>query len=196
MANSNVVTKKQPMGGSKIGRSPIPVPAGVELTLNEKSLSAKGPKGELECSFNEYISLEIKDNFIHVTTSELFSKKGKSYHGLFAKLIQNTVTGVSVGFTKSLLLVGTGYRAKLNDGMLELSLGYSHPVVMDIPKGIACKVEDNSTRIILESINKEELGQFAADIKKKRKPEPYKGKGIRYADEVIKKKAGKAGKSK
>lgn len=187
--------KKAPLGGSKLGRKPIILPSGVEAKMENNQVFIKGNKGELFCTVNEHVTVKIENGQIQVSPVDPFSKQGKAYHGLFSRIITNLVIGVSEGFKKNLTIVGTGYRAKTTGTQLEINLGYSHPVVMNIPQGIQCSVEDN-TKIFLQGLDKEALGQFAADIRKKRSPEPYKGKGIRYENEVVRRKAGKSGKSK
>jgi large subunit ribosomal protein L6 len=187
--------KKAPLGGSKLGRKPIVLPSGVEARLEGSKVFVKSSKAELFCTVNEHVTVDTSGGQIMVKPVNLFSKEGKAYHGLFSRIIRNLVIGVFEGFTKNLMIVGTGYRAKVNGKQLEINLGYSHPVSIAIPEGISCSVEEN-TKIVLKGASKEALGQFAADIRKKRSPEPYKGKGIRYENEVIKRKAGKSGKAK
>jgi len=179
---------------SRIGRLPITVPAGVEVTISETNLvTVKGPKGTIVKQVPQEINISLEDSVITVTRpSEI--KKMKSLHGLTRTLVFNMVEGVTNGYTKVLEINGVGYRAKKEGNKLDLSLGYSHPVIMEDPEGIESVVEGN--KITVSGISKEKVGQYAAEIRFKRAPEPYKGKGIKYIDEIIKRKEGKAGKSK
>ena len=176
---------------SRIGRLPVVVPAGVEVTIAENNeVTVKGPKGTLEALPRE-MDIKLEDGHVVVTRpSDL--KKMKSLHGLTRTLIQNMVTGVSEGYEKVLEVNGVGYRAAKQGKKLVLSLGYSHPVEMEDPEGLESAVDGN--KIIVKGIDKERVGQYAAEIRDKRRPEPYKGKGIKYADEVIRRKVGKTGK--
>jgi len=178
---------------SRIGRLPITVPAGVDVTITKENfVTVKGPKGTIEKQVPKEMELKLEGSEIMVTRpSEL--KKMKSLHGLTRTLVFNMVEGVTNGYTKVLEINGVGYRAKKDGRKLDLSLGYSHPVVMEDPEGIESVVEGN--KITVSGISKEKVGQYAAEIRFKRPPEPYKGKGIKYIDEVIKRKEGKAGKS-
>ncbi len=177
---------------SRIGRMPIAIPAGVTVEVAENNhVTVKGPKGTLERVLP--IEMEIKVEGAEVTVTRPNDlKKMKSLHGLTRTLINNMVVGVSNGYTKELEVNGVGYRASKADKVLTLSLGYSHPVEMVDPEGIESKVEGN--KIIISGIDKEKVGQYAAEIRDKRRPEPYKGKGIKYSDEVIRRKVGKTGK--
>ena len=178
---------------SRIGRLPITVPAGVDVTITKENfVTVKGPKGTIEKQVPKEMELKLEGSEIMVTRpSEL--KKMKSLHGLTRTLVFNMVEGVTNGYTKVLEINGVGYRAKKDGRKLDLSLGYSHPVVMEDPEGIESVVEGN--KITVSGISKEKVGQYAAEIRFKRPPEPYKGKGIKYIDEIIKRKEGKAGKS-
>ena len=178
---------------SRIGKRPIPIPKGVEVKLEDDILIVKGPKGELKRKLHPDIRVNIQDDKILVSV-ESRSKKSKALHGLFNALIWNMVAGVTQGFKKGLEIVGVGYRAELKGRKLTLYLGYSHPIEFDLPDGIDAQVEKN--KIIVSGIDKELVGQTAAKIRSFRPPEPYKGKGIRYEDEVIIKKAGKGGGAK
>ena len=178
---------------SRIGKQPVAVPANVEVTIDGHNLTVKGPKGELSQKVNKDIKVEQVGSEIHVTRPS-DSKPHRSMHGLYRSLIHNMVEGVENGFQKKLQLVGVGYRAALKGTSLELSLGYSHPVVIEAPEGISFEVP-SQTEIIVHGASKEQVGQIAADIRKWRKPEPYKGKGIRYEGEVVRRKLGKAAKS-
>lgn len=178
---------------SRIGRLPITVPAGVDVTITKENfVTVKGPKGTIAKQVPKEMEIKLEGSEIVVTRpSEL--KKMKSLHGLTRTLVFNMVEGVTNGYTKVLEINGVGYRAKKDGKKLDLSLGYSHPVVMEDPEGIESVVEGN--KITISGISKEKVGQYAAEIRFKRPPEPYKGKGIKYIDEVIKRKEGKAGKS-
>ena len=177
---------------SRIGRLPVVVPAGVEVTIAENNeVTVKGPKGTLEKALPREMDIKLEDGHVVVTRpSDL--KKMKSLHGLTRTLIQNMVIGVSEGYEKVLEVNGVGYRAAKQGKKLVLSLGYSHPVEMEDPEGLESAVDGN--KIIVKGIDKERVGQYAAEIRDKRRPEPYKGKGIKYADEVIRRKVGKTGK--
>ena len=176
---------------SRIGKNPITVPDKVTVTVNDNLVTVKGPKGELSRQINKEISVELKDGVITVTRPS-DDKTHRSLHGLSRTLINNMIIGVTEGYSKSLEIQGVGYRAAKQGKKLTLSLGYSHPVEMEDPEGLEAVVEDN--KIIVKGIDKEKVGQYAAEIRDKRRPEPYKGKGIKYADEVIRRKVGKTGK--
>ncbi|BAI81212.1 50S ribosomal protein L6 [Deferribacter desulfuricans SSM1] len=177
---------------SRIGKKPINIPNGVKVTLENNKIIVEGPKGKLERELHPNISVEVTDNEILVKRHD-DSKTSRSFHGLYRSLINNMVEGVSKGFEKRLEIVGVGYRAALKGKSLDLSLGFSHPVVIDPPEGIEFVVE-NPQKIVVKGIDKQLVGQVAANIRKIRKPEPYKGKGIRYEGEYILRKAGKSAK--
>ena len=178
---------------SRIGRLPVAVPAGVTVEIKEgNDVTVKGPKGTLQRVLPEEMSIKLEDGHVVVTRPNDL-KKMKSLHVLTRTLIHNMVVGVTEGFEKKLEVNGVGYRAAKSGNKLTLSLGYSHPVEMTDPEGIET-VLDGQTIIIVKGIDKEKVGQFAAEIRDKRRPEPYKGKGIKYADEVIRRKVGKTGK--
>lgn len=177
---------------SRIGKKPIEIPAGIKVTLNESLMSVEGPKGKLTQNIHVKSLVEINDNVITVTNTDN-SKLSRSLHGLTRTLIYNMIVGVISGYEKKLEIVGVGYRANLKGKKLDLALGFSHPVSIEPPVGIEF-VLDGQTKITVKGIDKQLVGQVAADIRKLRKPEPYKGKGIRYANEYILRKAGKAGK--
>lgn len=177
---------------SRIGKQPVVIPEGVDVTINGNTVVAKGAKGELTRTFDPIMIIAQDGNTILVSRPD-DSRKARSLHGLTRTLIANMVEGVSKGYSKKLQLVGVGYRAALKGGKLELQLGYSHPVIVDIPEGITFEVP-TQTEIIVSGASKEQVGQVAANIRAWRKPEPYKGKGIRYEGEVIRRKLGKAGK--
>ena len=175
---------------SRIGKMPIPIPKDTKVELKDDLLTIMGPKGELSRRIHPRVKLSIEDNQILVTVND-DSRESKSFHGLFRALIANMVTGVSQGFEKILEIVGVGYRAELSDRTASFHLGYSHPVIFKLPDGIDARID--RTKITLNAIDKELLGKTAAKIRSFRKPEPYKGKGIKYANEIIKRKAGKTG---
>ncbi|SFE22773.1 50S ribosomal protein L6 [Thermophagus xiamenensis] len=181
---------------SRIGILPINIPSGVSVTVKENVVTVKGPKGELHQEINPDITVEVSEGTIKVKRPS-DEKKYKALHGLYRSLINNMVVGVSQGYRKQLELVGVGYRAQNNGQVLELSLGYSHPIHIQLPKEI--KVEAKTDRksnplITLESADKQLLGQVCAKLRSLRKPEPYKGKGIRFVGEQIRRKAGKSAK--
>ena len=178
---------------SRIGKLPVVVPAGVEVKIGEGNLlTVKGPKGTLERKLSADMNIAMEDGQIVVTRpSDL--KKHRALHGLTRTLIHNMVVGVTEGYTKKLEVNGVGYRAQKQGKTLVLSLGYSHPVEMTDPEGVTTTLEGQNI-IIVSGIDKEKVGQYAAEIRDKRRPEPYKGKGIKYADEVIRRKVGKTGK--
>ena len=177
---------------SRIGRMPIAIPDGVTVTIAENNqVTVKGPKGELERTLPAEMGIKLEGSEVIVTRPNDL-KKMKSLHGLTRTLINNMVVGVTEGYTKTLEVNGVGYRASKSGKKLTLTLGYSHPVEMMDPEGLEAVVEDN--KIIVKGIDKEKVGQYAAEIRDKRRPEPYKGKGIKYADEVIRRKVGKTGK--
>ena len=178
---------------SRIGRLPVEIPAGVEVTVAENNVvTVKGPKGTLTESLPVEMDIKVENNQVVVTRPNDL-KKMKSLHGLTRSLIANMITGVSEGYEKKLEINGVGYRAQKQGKKLVLALGYSHPVEMEDPEGIETTV-DGTNVIIVKGISKEKVGQYAAEIRAKRAPEPYKGKGIKYSDEVIRRKVGKTGK--
>ena len=178
---------------SRIGRLPVEIPAGVEVKITENNfVTVKGPKGTLEKQLPEQMEIKQEENHVVVTRPNDL-KQMNSLHGLTRSLINNMVVGVTQGYEKVLEINGVGYRAAKQGSKLVLSLGYSHPVEMEDPKGIESVVE-GTNKITIKGIDKELVGQYAAEIRFKRPPEPYKGKGIKYADEVILRKVGKTGK--
>ena len=178
---------------SRIGRLPITIPSGVTVNVNETNLvTVKGPLGELNEQINKDLKVSI-DNDVMTVERPSDNKTHRALHGLSRTLINNMVLGVSQGYTKKLKIVGVGYRANKNGSKLELSLGFSHPVVMEDPEGITTEVPVQ-TEIIIKGINKQLVGNYAAKIRDWRRPEPYKGKGVRYENENVRRKEGKTGK--
>jgi large subunit ribosomal protein L6 len=177
---------------SRIGKSPIPVPAGVEVNISGSEVSVKGPKGSLSLTVASPITVKLEDGQVVVTRPD-DERSSRSLHGLTRTLIANQIIGVTEGYTKGLEIVGTGFRVAAKGTALEFALGYSHPITVEPPQGISFSVEGN-TKITVSGIDKQAVGEVAANIRKLRKPEPYKGKGVRYAGEVVRRKAGKAGK--
>ncbi|HHC09004.1 MAG TPA: 50S ribosomal protein L6 [Actinobacteria bacterium] len=176
---------------SRIGNSPIPLPAGVEVTVSGTTVTVKGPKGTLTQEIDPRIGVEVDDGVVRVHRSD-DERQSRALHGLYRALIANLVTGVAEGYRKELQMVGVGYRAALKGKTLELQVGFSHPVTIEAPDGIEFEVPE-PTRIVVGGIDKQKVGQVAADIRRVRPPEPYKGKGIRYLGEEVRRKAGKAG---
>ncbi|MEO6309080.1 MAG: 50S ribosomal protein L6 [Leifsonia sp.] len=177
---------------SRIGRLPIDIPAGVTVTISGQNVAVKGPKGELSLVIASPIEAKVEENQVLVTRPD-DERASRSLHGLTRTLIANNIIGVTAGYSKGLEIVGTGYRVAQKGNSLEFALGFSHPVTVDAPEGIVFTVEGN-TKITVAGIDKQAVGEVAANIRKIKKPEPYKGKGIRYAGEVVRRKAGKAGK--
>ena len=168
---------------SRIGRAPIEIPAGVEVTCNGNVVTVKGPKGTLSHNVHPDMTVTVEGNTIHVTRPS-DDKLHRSLHGLTRTLIHNMVIGVTEGFTKKLNLVGVGYKAQAQGNVLNLSLGFSHPVAYKMPEGIEVKTP-TPTEIVIHGADKQKVGQVAAEVRSYREPEPYKGKGVRYADEVV-----------
>lgn len=176
---------------SRVGKMPVSIPAGVDLTIDGRNVKVKGPKGELARQFHERVAISLDDGEANVSRQD-DSREARALHGLSRALLANMVQGVSEGYRKELEIVGVGYRATLKGRDLELLLGFSHPVGVSAPDGITFEVPEQ-TRIVVSGIDKEQVGQVAANIRKIRPPEPYKGKGIRYVGEYVRRKAGKAG---
>ena len=177
---------------SRIGKQPVAVPAGVDVSIDGQHVTVKGPKGTLEHTVAEPIAVKLEDGAVSVTRPD-DERTSRSLHGLTRTLIDNMVVGVTQGYSKAMEIVGTGYRVVAKGGDLEFSLGYSHTILVKAPEGITFTAE-SPTRFSVNGIDKQQVGELAANIRKLRKPEPYKGKGVRYADEVVRRKAGKAGK--
>jgi large subunit ribosomal protein L6 len=177
---------------SRIGRMPIDIPGGVDVIIDGQAVSVKGPKGELSLTVASPIEVAIEDNQVVVTRPD-DERTSRSLHGLTRTLIANQIVGVTQGYSKGLEVVGTGYRVQVKGTGVEFALGFSHPVMVEPPAGITLTVEGN-TKLTVSGIDKQAVGEVAANIRKIRKPEPYKGKGVRYAGEVVRRKAGKSGK--
>lgn len=175
---------------SRIGKKPIIIPNGVTVTVDEKNtVTVKGPKGELNNSFNKNLSIKVEDNTINIERPN-DNKENRMMHGTTRALINNMVVGVSEGYKKELEIIGVGYRAQLKGNTLVISAGYSHPVEMVVPNGIEVEVPKN-TQLVVKGIDKQLVGEFSANIRSVRAPEPYKGKGIRYKGEHVRRKEGK-----
>ncbi|MEW9528951.1 50S ribosomal protein L6 [Microbispora sp. NPDC049125] len=179
---------------SRIGRLPIPVPTGVEINIDGRDVQVKGPKGTLSHTVAEPIEVAREDDGTIAVTRPNDENRNRALHGLSRTLIANMVSGVTQGYTKTLEIVGVGYRvAAKGPTQLEFSLGFSHPVIVDAPEGVTFRVE-RPTLFHVDGIDKQKVGEVAANIRKLRKPDPYKGKGVRYQGEVVRRKVGKAGK--
>lgn len=176
---------------SKIGKLPVAVPAGVTVTCSDGLVSVKGPKGELSQKISNTIKVEVKDGEVVLTTLD-DSKQTNAFHGLYRNLIHNMLVGVTTGFSKSLVITGVGYRAEVQGKILMLNLGYSNDFFATIPDGLTVTA-DAQGKVTVSGIDKQQVGEFCSQIRKLRKPEPYKGKGVRYETEVIRRKVGKTG---
>jgi len=177
---------------SRIGRLPVTVPTGVDVTISGRQVTVKGPKGQLSMELAEPIEIAQNDGVLTVTRPN-DEGRVRALHGLSRTLVANMVTGVTEGYSKTLEIVGVGYRVQARGSGVEFSLGYSHPVPVTPPDGVTLRVE-TPTRLVVEGIDKQQVGEVAANIRKLRKPDPYKGKGVRYAGEQIRRKVGEAGK--
>ena len=177
---------------SRIGRLPIDIPAGVDIKVDGSAVTVKGPKGELSLTVASPIEVKVEDSQVLVTRPD-DERESRSLHGLTRTLIHNQIIGVTEGYSKGLEIVGTGYRVAAKGNSLEFALGFSHSITVDPPAGISFAVEGN-TKLTVHGIDKQAVGEAAANIRKLRKPEPYKGKGVRYSGEHIRRKVGKAGK--
>ncbi|MET4780487.1 50S ribosomal protein L6 [Glaciihabitans sp. UYNi722] len=177
---------------SRIGRLPIEVPSGVTVTVDGSAIAVKGPKGELALTVPSPIQVKLEDGQLLVSRPD-DERESRSLHGLTRTLIANQIIGVTDGYSKGLEIVGTGYRVQAKGSSLEFALGFSHSITVDPPAGISFAVEGNN-KLTVHGIDKQAVGEVAANIRKLRKPEPYKGKGVRYAGEVVRRKAGKSGK--
>ncbi|MDR1252011.1 MAG: 50S ribosomal protein L6 [Treponema sp.] len=176
---------------SRIGKIPVKVPKGVKVTFANEVMAVEGPKGKLTQKYHPVIGFEDKGEEIVVSRVNE-EKQTKAFHGLYRNLLNNMVIGVSAGFTRSLIITGIGYRAEVRDNLLSMSLGYSSDIFVGIPEGISVSVDAN-TKVTVSGIDKQKVGEFASQIRKLRLPEPYKGKGIRYEEERIRRKVGKSG---
>jgi large subunit ribosomal protein L6 len=176
---------------SRIGRLPIEIPSGVDVTVDGSAVTVKGPKGELNLTVARPIEVAVQDGQVVVTRPD-DERESRSLHGLTRTLIANNIIGVTQGYSKSLEVVGTGYRVMARGTDIEFALGFSHPVIVTPPSGISFQVEGNN-RLTVTGIDKQAVGEVAANIRKIRKPEPYKGKGVRYAGEAVRRKTGKSG---
>jgi len=177
---------------SRVGKQPIPIPEGVKVTVEDQVFVAEGPKGRVSQFLLEGIPVEIEDGVVTVTRNDN-SGDLRSKHGLMRALLANAVQGVSEGFSKQLEIHGVGYRASLQGREIHLSLGFSHPIVFPVPEGIEIQVDEKAGKITVSGADRQKVGEASARIRQLRKPEPYKGKGIRYSDEVVRRKVGKAG---
>jgi large subunit ribosomal protein L6 len=179
---------------SRVGKKPITLPKGVQVDIHGQSVKVKGPKGELDRTFPNQVSLAMEDGHL-VVSRPSDAPAVRAMHGTARALINNMVLGVSEGFSKTLVVEGVGYRAEMKGKQLVMALGYSHPVPVDPPAGIAFAVDEKAKTITITGIDKELVGQVASDVRSWRPPEPYKGKGLRYSNERVRRKAGKAGKA-
>ncbi|WP_294487650.1 50S ribosomal protein L6 [uncultured Mailhella sp.] len=175
---------------SRIGKQPIELPKGVEVKLGEDMVEVKGPKGTLQTPICSLLNYEIADGHLTITRKD-DTRESNAQHGLRRTLIANCVEGVSKGFSKTLEVVGVGFKVAVKGNIIDLSVGYSHPVLLELPKGLEAKAE--GTKLTISGIDKELVGEFAARVRRVREPEPYKGKGIKYENEIIRRKAGKSG---
>jgi large subunit ribosomal protein L6 len=178
---------------SRIGKQPVPVPSGVDVTIDGRNVSVKGPKGTLTLDIAEPITVDRAEDGAIVVTRPDDERRSRSLHGLSRTLVANLVTGVTDGYTTKMEIFGVGYRVALKGQSLEFALGYSHPVVIDAPEGITFAVE-TPTKFSITGIDKQQVGQISANIRRLRRPDPYKGKGVRYEGEQIRRKVGKTGK--
>ncbi|MCX7023494.1 MAG: 50S ribosomal protein L6 [Spirochaetes bacterium] len=177
---------------SRIGKMPVAIPQGVKVTVQGFDVNVEGPKGKLSQKFNGSVTVKVSGSNVEIERKD-DSRQSRAYHGLYRNLINNMVAGVTTGFTKALLINGVGYKAESRGEILVLSLGYSNDVFVGIPQGLKVTVEGNNQKIVVTGVDKHLVGQFASDVRKLRAPEPYKGKGIRYEGENVRKKVGKTG---
>ena len=176
---------------SRIGKLPIDLPKGVSLTIEDSVVKVKGPKGSLEQSIRPEVTVNVVDNQVVVNRID-DSKPAKSYHGLYRKLVSNMISGVSEGFSKTLLIIGVGYRVEMNGNNLLFNLGYSNPIEFPLEEGVSATLDGNN-KLTISGIDSQKVGQTCAEIRSLRPPEPYKGKGVRYENEYVRRKIGKAG---
>jgi large subunit ribosomal protein L6 len=177
---------------SRIGIKPVPIPQGVKVTVSADTVTVEGPKGKLEQTYVPEVEIKAEGGAVTVARKS-DSKQARAYHGLYRNLVSNMVKGVSAGFTRALMINGVGYKAEIQGKVIILSLGYSTDFGVAIPEGISAVVEGNGQKVIVSGFDRQKVGQFASEIRGLRLPEPYKGKGIRYEDEKIRKKVGKTG---
>lgn len=180
---------------SRVGKQPVSIPEGVKISLDGSSFVAEGPKGKVEESVLDGLLVKIEDGILTVDR-ESETRDLRAKHGLMRALLANAIQGVAQGFSKVLEIHGVGYRAQLKGQEIHLALGYSHPVIFPVPEGIEAQVDEKAGKITVSGANRQQVGQVAANIRSLRKPEPYKGKGIRYSDEIVRRKVGKAGVAK
>lgn len=173
---------------SRLGKKGIEIPKGTEVNFDSGVVKVKGPKGQLELNIKPKVSVSVSDNIVSLNADDS-NKEAKTLWGTYSSIISNMIEGVNDGFQKKLIVEGVGFKVEVKGKEIEMQLGYSHPIIMDIPDGIDVSV--NKNEITIDGVDKELVGQFAANIRSQKKPEPYKGKGIRYADEVIRRKEGK-----
>lgn len=178
---------------SRIGKLPITIPAGVQIDLDGTSVTVKGPKGTMQYSFSDQVEIKKEENILEVTRLS-DTKQARALHGTTRALIQNMVTGVHTGFNKVLQIEGVGYRAEMTGNNITINVGFSHPVIVEPPEGISFEVDEKAKTITINGYDKQVVGQIASEIRKLRPPEPYKGKGIRYSDERVRRKPGKSAK--
>ena len=176
---------------SRMGKIPVKVPGGVKIAFQNDEILVEGPKGKLKQKYHPVITFEEKAGEVIVSRAN-DEKQTKAFHGLYRNLLNNMVTGVSTGFNKTLIITGVGFRAEVQGNLLSMSLGYSNDIYVGIPEGLKVAVEPGG-RLVISGVDKQQVGEFAAQIRKLRKPEPYKGKGIRYENEIIRRKVGKSG---
>ena len=177
---------------SRIGIRPVQLPQGVKVSVTPTLVAVEGPKGKLSQSYDPMVEIAVKDGAVHVARKN-DSKQAKAFHGLYRKLVSNMVVGVSEGFRKALVINGVGYRAELQGKLLVMSLGYSTDFAVAVPEGISVAIEANNQKVVVTGADRWLVGKFASEVRALRAPEPYKGKGIRYEDETIRKKVGKTG---
>jgi large subunit ribosomal protein L6 len=178
---------------SRIGKMPIPVPKGTKVELKDGVFTAEGPKGKVQQPLFEGFPVAVGDDGVVTVSRSGESGPERSMHGLLRALLANAVLGVSTGFTRQLDIVGVGYRAEVKGSHVQFALGYSHPVIFDIPPGIKIEIDAKANRVTVSGADRQQVGQVAAEIRRLRKPDPYKGKGIKYTNEILRRKVGKAG---
>lgn len=178
---------------SRVGKAPIDIPDGVDVNIQKSLITVKGPKGQLQWSYPDGISVTVKDKTI-VVEKQHETKKLRALHGTSRNIIANMVTGTSAGYKREITIIGVGYRAQVQGQKITFTLGYSHPITFNLPEGVTAQIDKKQTQLTIEGIDKQLIGQVAANIRSLRPPNVYKGKGVRYADEFVRMKVGKAGK--